>query len=379
MGTAHTSNSEVVVVTSDEPWGPIWHTPLHYAFQLSKRYQVIYFDPPEPWNFRNLFSWKQYVKKVSDSLTVIRYFNFLPSFLGKVALKINDAVNERLCNRLLRKSGYGAISVFWHFAPFRSFHSFRTNRNIRHIYHVVDPIAGSHLDVEQSLAADLVIITSPKFIEHYRKLNKNVIQIGQGADTQFFQVQEPEAIIQQLVSYDSILLLGTISDEIDFLFLQALAKKFPGKLVLIGPDTTRDNNKKDHFKQLLSIEGVTWLGPMPPVDFRKHLQACRIGIIAYDNSRHDRNNLRSPLKVISYLAAGKSIVSNIDCEIGSLQNKAIYNVTTPEEYFALIIKGYSNELEFDQQVVNSYLKSIDYNALLTLIFEKINQPLAELK
>ncbi|MBK7969705.1 MAG: hypothetical protein IPK08_12605 [Bacteroidetes bacterium] len=118
---------------------------------------------------------------------------------------------------------------------------------------------------------------------------------------------------------------------------------------------------------------------MPPVDFRKHLQACRIGIIAYDNSRHDRNNLRSPLKVISYLAAGKSIVSNIDCEIGSLQNKAIYNVTTLEEYFALIIKGYSNELEFDQQVVNSYLKSIDYNALLTLIFEKINQPLAELK
>jgi hypothetical protein len=378
MGTAHTSN-EVVVVTSDEPWGPIWHTQLHYAFQLSKRYQVVYFDPPEPWTIRNLFSWNQPVKKVSDTLTVIRYFNFLPSFLGKVALKINDAVNESLCNNLMKKNGYGAISVLWHFDPFRSFHTFRKNKKIKHIYHVVDPIAGSHLDVEQSLAADLVIITSPKFMEHYRKLNKNVAQIGQGADTQFFQVQESDTVKQKLVSYDSILLLGTISDEIDLLFLQVLANKFPRKLVLIGPDTTRDAQKKEQFQQLLSIEGVTWLGPMPPVEFRKHLQACSIGIIAYDNSRHDRNNLRSPLKVISYLAAGKSIVSNIDCEIGSLQNKAIYNVTTQDEYFELILKGYSNQLNFDTQAVNSYLQSIDYNELLRVIFEKINQPLAALK
>lgn len=378
MGTAHTSN-EVVVVTSDEPWGPIWHTQLHYAFQLSKRYQVVYFDPPEPWTIRNLFSWNQPVKKVSDTLTVIRYFNFLPSFLGKVALKINDAVNESLCNNLMKKNGYGAISVLWHFDPFRSFHTFRKNKKIKHIYHVVDPIAGSHLDVEQSLAADLVIITSPKFMEHYRKLNKNVAQIGQGADTQFFQVQESDTVKQKLVSYDSILLLGTISDEIDLLFLQVLANKFPRKLVLIGPDTTRDAQKKEQFQQLLSIEGVTWLGPMPPVEFRKHLQACSIGIIAYDNSRHDRNNLRSPLKVISYLAAGKSIVSNIDCEIGSLQNKAIYNVTTQDEYFELILKGYSNQLNFDTQAVNTYLQSIDYNELLRVIFEKINQPLAALK
>jgi hypothetical protein len=279
----------------------------------------------------------------------------------------------------MKKNGYGAISVLWHFDPFRSFYIFRNNKNIKHIYHVVDPIAGSHLDVEQSLAADLVIITSPKFIEHYRKLNKNVIQIGQGADTQFFQVQESDAVIQKLISHDSILLLGTISDEIDLLFLQVLANKFPRKLVLIGPDTTRDAQKKEQFQQLLSIEGVTWLGPMPPVEFRKHLQACSIGIIAYDNSRHDRNNLRSPLKVISYLAAGKSIVSNIDCEIGSLQNKAIYNVTTQDEYFELILKGYSNQLNFDTQAVNSYLQSIDYNELLRVIFEKINQPLAALK
>lgn len=378
MGISHTSN-EVVVVTSDEPWGPIWHTQLHYAYQLSKRYQVIYFDPPEPWTIRNLFSWKQHTSKVSDSLTVIRYFNFLPSFLGKVALKINDAVNESLCKKLMKKNNYGTISVLWHFDPFRSFHTFRKNKNIKHIYHVVDPIAGSHLDVEQSIAADLVIITSPKFIEHYLKLNKNVAQIGQGADTQFFQVQESESVIQNLVTHDSILLLGTISDEIDLLFLQALAIKFPHRLVLIGPDTTRDAKKKEQFQKLLSIDGVTWLGPMPPVEFRKHLQACRIGIIAYDNSRHDRNNLRSPLKVISYLAAGKSIVSNIDCEIGSLQNKAIYNVTTQDEYFELIQKGYSNQLNFDTQAVNTYLQSIDYNELLRVIFEKINQPLAALK
>lgn len=373
------SSNEIIVITSDEPWGPIWHTQLHYAFQLSKRYHAIYFDPPEPWRFQNLFIWNQKLKSVSNSLTVLKYFNFLPSFLGKVALFANDTINEWLCAKWLRKNNKSNVSVVWHFDPFRSFHIFRGDKAVKHIYHVVDPIAGSHLDIELSEAADLVIVTSPKFIDHYLKLNKNVIRIGQGADTQFFQEKESMEEIHSLVSYDSILLLGTISDEIDFVFLKALASQFPGKLVLIGPDTTRDNSKQMQFQELLAIAGVHWLGPMPPVDFRKHLQACRIGIIAYDNSRHDRNNLRSPLKVISYLAAGKSIVSNIDCEISELQSKAIYNVTNMEEYFALIQKGYANQLPFDQQAVNSYLQSIDYNELLALIFKRINHSLAGLK
>lgn len=376
MEAAAMEHIEFVVVTSDEPWGDIWHTQLHYAHQLSKRYQVYYFDPPLPWKPSNLFRIGTTSREVSERLTVIRYFNFIPSALGKVALRINDFVNERLLLKMMKKNHGKKHSLVWHFDPFRSFYTLR-KKGVKHVYHVVDPIAGSHLDVEQSKCADVVVITSPKFSSHYKALNTSVVQIAQGADTAF--LREPEVGIEALPSKDSILLLGTLSDEIDFTILKNLAKRFVGKLVIIGPDNTRSAGHKEQFRELISIKGVTWLGPMNPSGFRKHLQACRLGIIAYDNSKHDRNNLRSPLKVISYLAAGKSIISNIDCEIPSLMGRAIFKVGTEDEYFELIDKSFRNELPFDQMAVDSYLKSIEYDELLRIIFDKLSLPLAPKK
>lgn len=367
---------DFVVVTSDEPWGDIWHTQLHYAHQLSKRYHVYYFDPPLPWQPNNLFRIRTTSRAISERLTVIRYFNFLPSALGKLALRINDFVNERLLFKMMKKHHGRMHPLVWHFDPFRSFYTLRKH-GVKHIYHVVDPIAGSHLDVEQSKNADVVVITSPKFASHYQALNKSVLKVAQGADTAF--LREHESGIASLPSSDSILLLGTISDEIDFSILKNLAHRFPGKLVIIGPDNTRNAWHKEQFRELTAIKGVTWLGPMDPSVFRKHLQACRLGIIAYDNSKHDRNNLRSPLKVISYLAAGKSIISNIDCEIPLLMGKAIYKVSTEAEYFGLIERGFRNELYFDQNAVDTYLKSIEYDELLRQIFVQLDLQLSPKK
>ena len=83
--------------------------------------------------------------------------------------------------------------------------------------------------------------------------------------------------------------------------------------------------------------------------------------------------------MISYLAAGKSIISNIDCEIPTLMGKAIFKVGTEAEYFELIEKGFRNELPFDQHAVDAYLKSIEYDELLRIIFDQLHLPLAPKK
>src|SRR5689334_948159 len=92
-------STEFIFITSDEPWSDIWHTQLHYGYQLSKRCKVIYIDPPKPWKFLNLFDYSLLVKKVNENLTVIRYKNVIPSFLGHLALFINDFINETLLKR----------------------------------------------------------------------------------------------------------------------------------------------------------------------------------------------------------------------------------------------------------------------------------------
>jgi len=370
---------ENVVLTSDEPWSDIWHTQLHYAYQLSKRFKVIFVDPPKPWKISNLLNLSPEIKSVSANLKVIRYKNLLPSFLGKPAILINDYVNEKLISNQIPGLSKKSKLIVWHFDPFRSHYLFRSYRSSHHVYHVVDPIVGYHLDKEMALEADLVVVTSPKFLGHYTALNKNVIQVGQGADLDFFEKKYDQDVLKKLVSFDSILLLGTFSDEIDYRFLQLLATRYPGKLVLIGPDKTVAADKREALETLKTIPGVQWLGPMNPESFHKHLAACRVGIITYTYSNYERNNLRSPLKVISYLACGKCIISNIDCEIPSLKNKAIYIVDNDNAYFELLDSSYSNKLIFDKKAVGEFLEAIDYQKLLEEIFAKLNEELPALK
>ncbi len=370
---------ENVIVTSDEPWNDIWHTQLHYAFQLSKRFNVIFVDPPMPWKISNLFSFKTELKLVSPGLRVFRYLNVFPSAAGKLAIRLNDRINQMLIQKLIPELRRNSNLLVWHFDPFRSHFIFRNFNQAKHIYHVVDPIVGYHLDKEMALEADLVIVTSPKFLDHYHSLNKNVIRIGQGVDLGFFRHQYNVTELESQVSYDSILLLGTFSDEIDYRFLHKLAGRYPGKLVLIGPDKTSESEARTSLKMLRSTKGVTWLGPMNPVAFHKHLAACRIGIITYTYSNYERNNLRSPLKIISYLACGKSIISNIDCEVPTLVNKAIYIVNNDEDYFKLLDESYANRLAFDADAVAKFLSKIDYDKLLSDIFLKLKETLPSIR
>jgi hypothetical protein len=366
-----------IILTSDEPWCDVWHTQLHYANQLSKRTDVFFLGPPSAWKISNLFSWSQTSYAVNPHLTVVNYFNWIPAGLGKIALYINDKINAFLLKRNhLQKSKYQK-GIIWHFDPHRSFFLFKGSKMYRQLFHVIDPIAGCNLDIPLSKLAELVVITSPKFRDHYFHLNQNVIQIGQGVDIGFYR--EPDSGPASLTEHtrDSILLLGTITDQLHFPLLKKIATLFQGKLVLIGPDHTRTERGMQGLKNLLDTPGVKWLGAMPPAEFRRHLKACRVGIIAYDSEFHQKNNMRSPLKVISYLVCGKCVISNIDCEIPELDNKAIYRVNSDEDYFKLINKSYDQELEFDQPLVDRFLERISYDHLLGEIFDAMKETLPE--
>ncbi len=371
-----------VIVSSDEPWCEVWHTQLHYAYQLSKRFHVIFIGPPAPWKFSNLFSLKQDFYSVSPQLNVISYYNLLPAALGKFSLWINDKINEYNLKKVWRKLSGNPEMIFWHFDPFRSFYLFKNNKNCRHVYHVIDPVAGLHLDIEFATTADLVIVTSPKFLDHYKKLTSRVIQIGQGVDLSVpsnLGYSDSAQSDNALVSKNSILLLGTISNEIDFNLIAALPLKTGHDVVIIGPDKITNESGKSLFKKLLATKGVHWLGAMKPDDFLKHVKACAVGIIAYDNNGVSNNNLRSPLKVISYLAAGKCIISNIDCEIPSLTNIAIYKVDDELSFIEKINNCYLGNLHFDNNAVDNFLNSIDYDNLLKKIFSELNVSLPNVK
>lgn len=364
-----------VIVSSDEPWCDVWHTQLHYANQLSKYFNVIFLGPPKPWKLSNLFFSPLESYSVSKNLTVVSYSNLLPSAFGKLSLWINDKYNEIRLLRKWKDFTFDSKMIFWHFDPFRSYFLFRSNKRCLHVFHVIDPIAGLHLDKELATTSDLTIVTSPKFLEHYRNLSKNVIQIGQGVDLDTFQgrhidVDPGGAGLE--VSKDSILLLGTLSNEIDFRLITQLPDRTGRKVVIIGPDKITKEKPRELFNSMLATKDIHWLGPMKPDDFINHLKVCAVGIIAYENNGRNNNNLRSPLKAISYLAAGKCIVSNIDCEIPALTDKAVYMVNDENDFVRRINECCDGKLFFDSKSVHEYLQSIEYRNLLKIIFSKLH-------
>jgi hypothetical protein len=367
---------KTIIITSDEPWNEIWMPQLHYAWQLSRRFRVIFLGPPRPWSFSSLFSFRQNKRTINDSLVVVDYINNLPLSAGKLALYIDDKINEFFLRKMIPGDVNPSSLWMWRFDSRRSMHMFRNKNKARQIYHVIDPVFRTGIDAELTANAELVIVTSPRLVDQYNGVHHNVLQIGQGVDLGFYTKGLPVDASILKKSEGSIILLGTLTDDIDYRFLKRISEKFSDRnLVLIGPDRVTVPARREQLDDLLLKENVYFLGPMPPQAFRKHLENCAVGIIAYDNQWKEANKLRSPLKAIAYLAADKCIISNIECEIPGMIDKGIYVTEDHEHYLMLMEKCFSGKLEFDQAAKNSFFRSIDYDTLLEQIFKNLGEKL----
>lgn len=362
---------EIIIVTSDEPWCEIWHTQLHYTYQLSKKYMVYFVGPPAPWNPLNIFFNQSDVIRISDSLTILTYSNYLPVRFGRIAMRINDFLNELRIRKIAGKNLVGKNLLMWRFDHFRGYFLFRKQKKRKELFHVIDPITNSQFNELFSGNADLVVVTSPKFIDFYRSLNPNTMLIPQGIDLDAYHNSITDNSIHG-VAAESIVLLGTLTDAVDYSLLFRISEQFPGQLIIIGPDKVCDPQQRLSWVKLRDSGNIHWLGAMSPVEFIPYIKVSRLGLICYSSTGIANNNLRSPLKVISYIAAGKPVISNIDCEIPELENLAIHIVKNTEEMLEKVSLAMSDTVRFDKPTVNAYLNKILYHKLIGQIIDRLS-------
>jgi glycosyltransferase involved in cell wall biosynthesis len=322
-------------------------------------------EPPEKWSFGRLIQvFRVNVRTISPSLRVIRYLNLLPSGLGAMATMINDKVNMLRCMYVFQGR---KPDIVWHFDPFRSYHLFRTG-SVRHIYHVIDPFYDKRLDKKLATRSDMVIVTSPRFIDYYNELNKNTILIQQGVDPALvdqFKVL-PDSSSRQMV------LLGSLTDKVNYGWIIEVVRRTGMKLLVIGPDLIRDRSVRDEFSSLCDMDQVEWTGPLSPNDYLPMLLPGNLGLIAYRTDLKDEQVMRSPLKVISYISRGMPVLTNIDCEIPELVGPAIDRVDTLEEFTASAMNYKAKGPSIDKKTVLSYLSSRRYDELIQTILQRLN-------
>ena len=359
----------VIIITSDEPWGKVWHTQLHYAYELSRFFHVLFINPPVPgFNFSHNLSFKK--KYVNDNLIIVNYVRLIPSTFGKIGLIINDFLTSISLKINLYKNTKRII--LWRIDHFRLHYLSFINAE-KKIYHVIDHWINFEEDEMLAKESDLVVYTSPRFAEHYQKLNSLSINIPQGVSRDEFNTDTN--IVKELIKkYKTFLFTcGTISDSVDIDILCIVADSFPDlNLLVAGPVIIKDQLRLQSFNELKNKSNVTYLGIIPGKELKNYIKASLICLIHYPFSLQEKFSVRSPLKVLSYLAQMKPIVTSYNSEIDYLRNKAIFQAGNIDEYINYIRKILNHEITVKPDEIKQYLETVEYENLIKRILAELD-------
>ena len=347
----------IIILTSDEPYSKMWHTQLIYTEFLSKNNTVFYINPPKKWNLKNLFMPSFNDIKENNNLIVINYINRLPVFFKPFNV-FNEFVNEYNVSRKIKHLGNKNIIV-WHFDSFRSSFShdfFDKSLLIKRIYHVIDPYFNNPTDKWLSKKADLIIATSSRNNEHYTKFLDKLINIPQCLNLGLQQVFLNAPSTLRLKFTDNyFILLGTISEDIEFSWILKLLNIRDFKLIIIGKTINLDKNANT-FNYIISQPNVDYLGLLSPQEFYPILKKASAGLVVYNDDR--RSKVCSPLKALNYIISGLPVITNIDCEIPELLDNSIFYSETLDEYVSNVNFAINKSLKVNENIVETYLNKI---------------------
>ncbi len=367
-----TEKKILIVITSDESWGDVWHTQLYWADSLSSGFDVIYIEPPTPWKLTSTLNIKPKIRNIKPRLKVYTYQNAFPA--GKVkalSLKYNDKLNNRMIQPYLK--GYDEI-LFWQFDTHRMI-NLKSPVKLKRIYHVVDAYIGNDNDDLLSKKANLVIHTSPKFRDHYFSLNKNVLNLPQGFSSESMISDEDEIQRIRDTYPDMMVLTGTLGEFVNFGLLIKCMLTYPNlTLLIVGPSNLWYKHSEEAFQKLQDLPNVHYLGKMHPSKMNNYVAAAKICLVAYHpRPKDDLSLAASPLKVITYLAFGKQTITTLDCEIPLMEDKMIYTVETEEEFIEQIEKSLKRDPHKYLAEARSYLESVSYDKLISKAFNALNK------
>lgn len=361
---------DIIIITSDEPYSKMWHTQLIYTEFLAKTNKVLYINPPKKWALKNIFGIGFKKNKVNENLTVIDYKNIFPASF-KCFNKFNENSNERLISKYLKYYNSTNILV-WHFDSYRnafSNHFFDQSLAIKRIYHVIDPFYKNPIDRWLCKTANQIVITSLRNNCYYSDYSKKTINVPQCLDIELQkQLLKGHGYIEQKFSKNYFVLLGTISDDIDFDWLQDFLKNNEFKLVIIGKIISLTQTAK--MEQVLKHPNVEYLGLLSPEEFYPVLKNAIAGLIIYNEER--RAKVCSPLKTLNYIVANLPVISNIDCEIPELTGNTVYNATTIVSCYYLIELALNKNLKVNQGIIGDYLNKVSMSNAVDTITKNLS-------
>jgi hypothetical protein len=342
--------NKTILILSPQAWGKMFVSKHHYAIELAKRGNRVYFlNPPNQSGANPTESIEIKPSDVHSDLFLIEHKLFFPYQLKFKLLPVFQWLMRFHIKHLLKKIGK-PVDIVWsfdlgHLYPFNFFdkHSYK-------IFHPVD----EPLTVPAILAAkgaDVVFSVTNEILSKYEQYNVPRYFINHGVTSDFLTGAITEKINQPiLIGFSGNLLRNDIDREV---LLQIVEDNQQCIFNFWGSYTTEQSNiggiaddlTVQFINKLQAMRNVVLYGVIPSHELARAINKMDVFLICYDVLR-DQSKGTNYHKVMEYLATGKVIISN--------------NITT-----------YNNRSDLVQMV-----EERDTNVKLPLLFSSIISNLA---
>lgn len=361
--------NQIILITSNEPWGDMWFSKQHYAYELSKLgYQVYFINPTSKWHWRNIFSFKIKFKSSSyENLTIVDYKNNFPQTIFKrFFTEINDFLNCVKLNRYIKLNNSNLI--WWKFDPFRFLRLSPYNKS-KNIYHVVDYYANIWQDKYHVKNSDLIVCCNKEFHLLYttKYTNKKIIYIPHGVSEDEFEQDEKKINLIKQKYGNYVLMAGTISDLINFDLLKNILDKSTLKVLIVGKKVNLNKENESKWKKIVKKSNLEYIGFVNGKELKNLVIVSKFCIVLYNNNLKHQTSL----KILSYLSQNKIVISSITGEFSTLLDKAIYFAENNNEYLDLYKKAEDNKLYINTKLVNYVINQRNYKNLINNIIQEI--------
>lgn len=299
-----------ILLISPEAWGKSFVSKHHYAIELAKKGNKVFFlNPP----VKNVSRFRPVISKINihANLHIVNYkpllrgLRFLPSPIYIQISKIQIQILEKAC--LVK------FDIVWNFENSRFFNFKSWGKDILKILHLVD--LNQNFNVEKAgLTADVCFCTTDFIKDKLKGLNERVYKIHHGFAPSVGKSQEitlggtnkyKALYVGNLhIPYIDWEVLDRIVEEnstVDFFFVGPINKSNIGDTLNI--------EAQGWLKKLEGFNNVYFLGEKAAAEIQSFLVQADVLLLVYKAELY-REQLASPHKIMEYFGAGKVVVAS---------------------------------------------------------------------
>jgi hypothetical protein len=311
-----TLRDKTILLISPQSWGMMFLSKHHYAIELAKNGNTVYFlNPPMEHSFYKKEKIEIIPSGIVDNLFLINHRVWFPHQIRFHAIWLFHVLMRPHVKKILQRIP-ATIDIVWSFDlgnyyPFRFF-----GKKPYKIFHPVDePL--NKMGIDAAKDSDIIFSVTPEILQNYAGLSAPKYFINHGISEDFSRVA-PTASKNEVTLIRVGISGNLLRNDIDRQTLMTIIAENPSiqfeffgsyRLIQSNISGREDGDTSQLVSFLQSKRNVVLHGAVPYQELAARLQEMDAFLICYDIKK-DQSSGTNYHKIMEYLSLGKVIISN---------------------------------------------------------------------